>query len=112
MVNVSAILVTVFFGGWLSPLPWRLFADGSILSALGSVFWFIFKIFAVIMVYLWLRATLPRLRYDRLMGFAWKGMLPASLILVLLAAAILTFGYSSRQPGERSAAPLRVGAMR
>jgi NADH-quinone oxidoreductase subunit H len=112
MVNVSAILVTVFFGGWLSPIPVTLFPDGSILSALGSVFWFIFKIFAVIMVYLWLRATLPRLRYDRLMGFAWKRMLPASLILVLFAALILTLGYDSRQPGERSAAPVRVGVMR
>jgi len=114
MVNVSAILITVFFGGWMSPIPVQLFPDGSILSAMGSIFWFVAKIFVVIMVYLWLRATLPRLRYDRLMGFAWKGLLPAALVNVLLAALVLTLCYSDRQPGERSAAPqpapTRVGA--
>ena len=72
------------------------------------IFWFVAKIFVVIMVYLWLRATLPRLRYDRLMAFTWKGMLPAALINVLLAALVLTLFYSDRQPGDRSAAPTPI----
>jgi NADH-quinone oxidoreductase subunit H len=104
MTNVAALLVTLYFGGWHSPIPIQLFPDGSIPSALGSIFWFVFKIFIVMVVYIWLRATLPRLRYDRLMGFTWKVMLPVALVNVLLIAAILTFRYQTA-PARPAALP-------
>ena len=84
--------------------------DGSLLGALSSLFWFSFKVFLIICVYLWLRATLPRLRYDRLMAFTWKGMLPIALVNILLVAAVLTFFYPERR--QTSQAPPAPAATR
>jgi NADH-quinone oxidoreductase subunit H len=107
MLNVSAILVTIFWGGWLSPFPWKIFPDGSVLSALGSIFWFSLKVGTVIFVYMWLRATLPRLRYDRLMAFAWKFLLPVALVNLLVIAIILTFAF----PAPKTASPTSQGTV-
>jgi len=93
MLNVSAIFTTLFWGGWHSPIPIQIFPDGSLPSALGSIFWFFLKVFVIIVIYMWLRATLPRLRYDRLMAFTWKFLLPVALVNLLLTAAWLTIRY-------------------
>lgn len=114
MVNVAAIFVTLFWGGWTSPFPWRIFAEGSIGSALGGLFWFVFKVALIIGLYIWIRATVPRLRYDRLMAFTWKGLLPVALVNILLIATILTLFFPHRegqadrgQPVTSTAAPGR-----
>src|SRR5213596_3236658 len=77
MITLSALAVTLFFGGWYG--PW---------APLGPV-WFALKLFAVIFIFLWLRATLPRLRYDQLMRLGWKVLLPLATINAVVTAALV-----------------------
>ncbi len=79
MVTVSAMATTLFLGGWHG--PW----DSGILSIL----WFVIKVFLFLFLYLWLRATLPRFRYDQLMNFGWKILLPLALANVVVTAAVV-----------------------
>lgn len=82
MITVSAVAVTVFLGGWRGPifgvLPW-----------LWPPIWFLLKVSALLFVFIWVRGTLPRFRYDRLMSFGWKFLIPAGLIWVLATATIV-----------------------
>jgi NADH-quinone oxidoreductase subunit H len=82
MFTMSAIVVTFFLGGWHGPfLP----------EAYGVIWWLI-KVSVFLFAYVWIRWTLPRYRYDQLMAFGWKWLLPASLLnLVVTAAAVLYF---------------------
>ena len=84
MVAVSAIAATLFFGGYLGPyveqLPWL------------GIFYFSVKTAAFLFVMIWLRLTLPRLRYDQLMAFGWKVLLPLSLANVVVTAAVIVMG--------------------
>jgi NADH-quinone oxidoreductase subunit H len=79
MVTISAIATTLYFGGWLGPTN----------SPILSMLWFGIKVFCFLFLYLWLRATLPRFRYDQLMNFGWKILLPLALLNVLVTAAIV-----------------------
>ncbi len=93
MIAVSALSVTFFFGGWLPPFPNLLHG---LWDAIGgftwlSPIWFGGKVLVLLVVMVWLRATLPRLRYDQLMHFGWKFMLPLSLLNVVATAGILVF---------------------
>ena len=81
MIAVSAVAATLFFGGYRGP-----FVDQ--LPILGPLYLFI-KIMLLLFIMIWVRATLPRIRYDRLMAFGWKIMLPAALINVLITAVVL-----------------------
>jgi NADH-quinone oxidoreductase subunit H len=83
MLVVSGIATTLWLGGWQPLIP----ALGFIPSAV----WFLAKLTLFILVYVWLRASLPRLRYDALMNLGWKRLLPASLILLFVVAAIDAF---------------------
>ncbi len=76
---ISAIIVTMFFGGWTGP------------SFLPPVFWFLLKTFFFIALFILLRASLPRPRYDQLMKLGWKVLLPVSLLNLLVTGAILIF---------------------
>ena len=79
MITLSGLAVTLFFGGWGGP-----FLPGPL--------WFLLKLGAFIFVFMWLRATLPRLRYDQLMRFGWKVLLPvATLNAVLTAVLVVAF---------------------
>jgi NADH-quinone oxidoreductase subunit H len=79
MITLSGLAVTLFFGGWGGP-----FLPGPL--------WFVLKLGAFIFVFMWLRATLPRLRYDQLMSFGWKVLLPvATLNAVLTAVFVVAF---------------------
>jgi NADH-quinone oxidoreductase subunit H len=83
MVTVSAVAVNLYLGGWHGPF---------IPPEYGWI-WFIIKLAALLFAYLWLRWTLPRFRYDQLMSFGWKVLLPlATVNLLLTAAGVLYFG--------------------
>jgi NADH-quinone oxidoreductase subunit H len=75
MFATSAMAITLFLGGWAAPL--------SVLTWVPSYVWFFAKLLALIFVFIWIRGTLPRLRMDQLMNFAWKFMLPMSLINIV-----------------------------
>jgi NADH-quinone oxidoreductase subunit H len=77
MFAVSGLGITLFLGGWRAPFPF--------LEWVPSYLWFFAKLLALICVFIWVRGTLPRLRMDQLMNFAWKFMLPMSLINILAA---------------------------
>jgi NADH-quinone oxidoreductase subunit H len=83
MVTVSAVATDLFLGGWHGPfLP----------VSLGWI-WFLIKVGALLFFYVWMRWTLPRYRYDQLMAFGWKVLLPVSVInLLVTAAGVLYFG--------------------
>ena len=77
MFAVSGLAITLFLGGWHAPLPF--------LEVFPSYFWFFAKLLALIGLFIWVRGTLPRLRMDQLMNFAWKFMLPLALLNILVA---------------------------
>lgn len=86
MIAISAIAATLFFGGYLGP-----FVDQ--FPILGPVY-LVIKIILVLFWMIWVRATWPRIRYDRLMAFGWKVMLPLSLAVVVITAFGMIFGLS------------------
>jgi NADH-quinone oxidoreductase subunit H len=77
MIVLSALCVTLFLGGWLGPV-----------DALGPL-WFVLKLLAVLFLFIWLRTTVPRLRYDQLMAFGWKVLLPVATINAVITAALV-----------------------
>jgi NADH-quinone oxidoreductase subunit H len=81
-VTVAAVAVTLFLGGWRGPAP-------DVLPWLWPLLWFGFKVFCIVYLYVWIRATLPRIRYDRLMAFGWKFLIPFGLLWVLVTGAII-----------------------
>jgi NADH-quinone oxidoreductase subunit H len=81
-VTVSAVAVTLFFGGWRGP---RFHA----VQWLWPLLWFMVKLFVVLFALIWIRATVPRFRYDRLMSFGWKVLIPVGLLWILITAAIV-----------------------
>jgi NADH-quinone oxidoreductase subunit H len=91
MFTVSAMCVTLFFGGWHVPGLSYLFAVGSIPYVLISVLAFFIKIFGFLFFYIWVRGTLPRFRFDQLMNFGWKFLLPVAILNVILTITIVTF---------------------
>jgi NADH-quinone oxidoreductase subunit H len=78
MLTISALAATIFLGGWHGPGP----------EALGPL-WVLLKIFAFLFLFIWVRATLPRLRYDQLMSFGWKVLLPLATLNALVTAIVV-----------------------
>ena len=97
MVTVSAIAATLFLGGWRGPV-------------LPGFMWFLAKVGVMIFVFFWLRATLPRLRYDRLMALGWKVLLPLGLLNIVVTATFVVLGVEWLIPVVTLAALLVVGA--
>jgi NADH-quinone oxidoreductase subunit H len=85
---MSGILVTLFFGGWLAPWPFPAQLSGFVGSLYG-LFWFMLKTYIFVLISIWARATLPRIRVDQLMGMAWKALLPIALVNLLVTAAVV-----------------------
>jgi NADH-quinone oxidoreductase subunit H len=90
VITMSAIIVTLFLAG---PQPVTIgdFDLFGFLGPLGGTAWFVAKLFLFLYMYVWIRATLPRLRYDQLMDFGWKALIPLSLGWFLLLAALREF---------------------
>jgi NADH-quinone oxidoreductase subunit H len=94
MISVSGVLTTLFLGGWRAPWPLSLIgADaahplGLLNTGWWPILWFVIKLNLVVFVFIWIRATLPRLRYDQFMALCWKVLIPVSLVWTLAVAAI------------------------
>ena len=88
MVTVSALATTLFLGGWRAPWPISAVNDGMFNEDYWPFLWFIGKVMLFIFVFIWLRGSLPRLRYDQFMAFGWKRLIPISLVWIVAVAAI------------------------
>ncbi len=95
MITVGCVATLLFFGGWTSPFG-HLFAQPSspVLGALLSLFWFVAKVFAFLFLYIWVRGTLPRFRYDQLMGLGWRFLVPVAIANIV----VTSFWLSLRPP--------------
>ncbi|MGH9492304.1 MAG: NADH-quinone oxidoreductase subunit NuoH, partial [Terriglobales bacterium] len=87
MVTVACVATTVFLGGWHGPL----FGPAP-LQAVLPLFWFLLKVFFFLFLYIWVRGTLPRFRYDQLMAFGWKVLLPLAIANVLVTSFVVAVG--------------------
>ena len=86
MIIVSAVATTIFFGGWLRPFP-HVGALG-LLDVLPGWCWFLLKTFVFLYIFIWIRATLPRYRYDQLMRLGWKVLMPIAIANLIVTAAV------------------------
>jgi NADH-quinone oxidoreductase subunit H len=101
MVTASALLVTLFFGGWDIPFTlWDNVAPWSIGKTLLTGFFFAVKVLFFLFFYMWIRWTLPRFRYDQLMSLGWRVLLPVALVyIVLIAGTLLILDLLGVKPG-------------
>jgi NADH-quinone oxidoreductase subunit H len=96
MVTVSALCATLFLGGWRAPAPITTVWGGAN-TGWWPVLWFTIKILLLLFVFVWLRGTMPRLRYDQFMRFGWKVLIPANLIWILALAGLRSVQNSNLQ---------------
>jgi NADH-quinone oxidoreductase subunit H len=90
MITVSCVATLLFFGGASSPFGHLIPAFGGvILQSILPIFWFVFKIFAFLFLFIWVRSTLPRFRYDQLMSFGWKFLLPLAMLNIIATSLVL-----------------------
>lgn len=88
MILISALASVMFLGGWLSPfegLGWFEWVPG--------IVWFLLKVYSLLFLFLWFRATFPRYRYDQIMRLGWKVFIPITLVVLLLAAIFIVFAW-------------------
>ncbi len=98
MITVGCVATMLFLGGWTSPfgnlvpMPHNTFLLG-LVQAFGPIMWFVIKVFSFLFLYVWVRGTLPRFRYDQLMGFGWRVLLPLTILNIV--GSSLWFAYHS-----------------
>jgi NADH-quinone oxidoreductase subunit H len=92
MISVGCVATLLFFGGWTSPLGDLLgpFQNPFVNAAL-SLFWFVSKVFCFLCLYVWVRGTLPRFRYDQLMNFGWRVLLPVAMLNIVATSLWLAY---------------------
>ena len=91
MVVLSAFATTLFLGGYMAPWPISLIGDNYFNSGWWPVLWFFGKILVLLFGFIWLRATLPRFRYDQFMKLGWKVLVPANLVWIVAVVAVRAF---------------------
>jgi NADH-quinone oxidoreductase subunit H len=91
MFTVSMLATTLFLGGWNVPFADVVFGRGTFLFALVSVIGFLLKVIFFLFLYIWIRGTLPRFRFDQLMSFGWKFLLPLALFSIFVTATAIFF---------------------
>jgi NADH-quinone oxidoreductase subunit H len=87
VTTVSALATTLFLGGWRAPWPLSLIDNNALNHGWWPILWFAGKLFVLLFGFIWLRGTLPRLRYDQFMRLGWKVLIPLSLIWILVVAS-------------------------
>jgi NADH-quinone oxidoreductase subunit H len=87
MVTVSAVATTLFLGGWRAPYPISTFWEGAN-HGWWPMLWFVVKVQLLLFGFIWLRGTLPRVRYDQLMKLGWKVLIPVSMVWLMLVATV------------------------
>ncbi|MDX6758319.1 NADH-quinone oxidoreductase subunit NuoH [Streptomyces sp. F8] len=87
MVTVSAVSVTLFLGGWRAPYPISSFWEGAN-HGWWPLLWFVLKVQLLLFFFIWLRGTLPRVRYDQLMKLGWKVLIPVSVVWLMMVATV------------------------
>ena len=105
MVTVSGLAITLFLGGWRAPWPITIWSGAN--SGWWPVLWFLAKLAAFMFFFIWLRGSLPRIRYDQLMALGWKVLIPASLAWTLMIATLRVY----RRQGGGTAVYLVGGAI-
>lgn len=93
MFTVSMLAATLFLGGWNVPFAEYLFGTGTVLFALVSAIGFLAKVIFFLFLYIWIRGTLPRFRFDQLMNFGWKFLLPVSILWIIITATMVLVGW-------------------
>jgi NADH-quinone oxidoreductase subunit H len=86
MITVSALATTLFLGGWRAPVPLSLWSGAN--NGWWPLLWFFIKVMLLLFGFVWLRGTLPRVRYDQLMALGWKILIPVSVVWILAVATI------------------------
>ncbi len=88
MLLIAALTTVMFFGGWLPPI------DSALTNAIPGLVWFVAKVFLVVTMFLWIRATLPRYRYDQIMRLGWKIFIPMTLVWIVVVGAWMQTPWS------------------
>ncbi|HWS57407.1 MAG TPA: NADH-quinone oxidoreductase subunit NuoH [Actinotalea sp.] len=88
MINVSAVATTLFFGGWRAPWPLSAVNDGMFNEGWWPLLWFLAKLWMFMFVFVWIRGTLLRFRYDQFMKLGWKVLIPAALVWIVAVAVV------------------------
>jgi len=92
MINVGCVATLLFLGGWTSPFGDLIPPPQNILvHALFPIFWFVAKVFCFLFLYVWVRGTLPRFRYDQLMSFGWRYLMPLAMLNIVGTSLWLAF---------------------
>jgi len=104
MTTVSALATTLFWGGWHAPWPISLLPFAN--AGWWPLIWFVAKVWTFLFVFMWLRATLPRLRYDQFMALGWKLLIPVSLLWIMIVAVLKATHLTGVIPGLIAAAVL------
>ena len=92
MIMVGCVATLLFLGGWTSPFGNLIpMPDNIILQALLPIFWFVVKVFSFLFLYVWVRGTLPRFRYDQLMNFGWRYLMPIAILNIVATSLWLAY---------------------
>jgi NADH-quinone oxidoreductase subunit H len=96
MFTMSSIMVTLFFGGWRAPWPITIWSGAN--NGWWPLLWFFAKVIVFLFVFIWVRGTLPRLRYDQFMRFGWKVLLPLNLIWIMVLGLLKLANHQGWSP--------------
>jgi NADH-quinone oxidoreductase subunit H len=102
MITVSALATTLFLGGWRAPWPISVWPDAN--TGWWPVLWFLGKVVVLVFCFIWLRGSLPRIRYDQLMQLGWKVLIPTALVWTLMIATVRVWRRNGGSPAVYIAA--------